>query len=96
MIKADLEKFDKKNYHVEYKKLTKVYEEKIIDKRSTFCTVKKLGRVNSEIFDIGVYERNLKIDSYNNFQRKIQGSQGSRESICCSSCQGNKDYRSHS
>ena len=71
MIKADLEKFDKKNYHVEYKKLTKVYEEKIIDKRSTFCTVKKLGRVNSEIFDIGVYERNLKIDSYNNFQRKM-------------------------
>ncbi len=74
MIKADLENFNKKNYHVEYKKITKIYEEKVIDKRSTICTVKKLGRVNSELFDIGVYEQNLRIDSYDNFQRKTEES----------------------
>ena len=74
MLKADLESFDKKNYYVEYKKLTKINGEKAVDKRSTVCTVKKLRKVNSTLFDIGVYEKNLKIDSYNNFQRKIEES----------------------
>ena len=74
MLKADLESFDKKNYYVEYKKLTKINGEKAVDKRSTVCTVKKLRKVNSTLFDIGVYEQNLRIDSYDNFQRKIEES----------------------
>ena len=72
MIKADIENFDKKKYHIEYKKLTKAAGEKIIDRHSSSCTVKKIGKINSELFDIGIYEKNKKIDSYNNFQRKIE------------------------